>query len=236
MRSVKARLCLRGFKDLAVDSLATYSSAAGRWGQRVICIVAAQNRWPLISADVSNAFLRGLTFKELAEAEGKPTREVSMELPKDTIPLLQTFPGFRDFNVIVEILHLDRPAYGLNDAPRAWGLRLKRHFASHNLLPTHCDNQIYVEHDSTGKLLAICSAHVDDIKIAATEQKLAQIVKELESAFEKVKVERGTFMHCGIQHIQDMTTYNISLDQDKHIAALRCANVTLLKDLSLIHI
>ena len=228
VRSVKARLCLRGFKDLAVDNLHTYSSTAGRWGQRVVCTTASQHRWNIVSADVGNAFLRGLTFNELAEVQGTSPRVVCMEIPKGTVPLLQTFSEYADFNVVHEILRLDRPAYGLNDAPRAWGLRLLQFMTAHSLYPTHVDPQIYVRHEN-GKLVVIASAHVDDIKIAASDTHIKQIIADLEAAFGKVKVEWNNFTHCGIRHIQDTHDFSISLDQIEYVSALRSVNIVELK-------
>ena len=42
--------------------------------------IAALRKWPLVSADVSKAFLQGVTYKELAAATGEPLREVNFVL------------------------------------------------------------------------------------------------------------------------------------------------------------
>jgi hypothetical protein len=62
IKGVKSRLTVHGFKDQDADSLVTYASTAARWAQRIITAQAAQNRWHVLTADVGNAFLRGLTF------------------------------------------------------------------------------------------------------------------------------------------------------------------------------
>ena len=46
---------------------ATFASTASRWGQRIVVSTAVNNGWQLFSADVSQAFLRGMTFEELAQ-------------------------------------------------------------------------------------------------------------------------------------------------------------------------
>ena len=120
-RVIKSRLCLRGFKDLEGASLATYAGTTTRWGQRIVTAIAAQKGWPIVIADVGCAFLRGLTFKELAELQGTPVRVVCMELPADSVALLRTIPGFETFSLAVEVLELDKPGFGLKDAPHAWG-------------------------------------------------------------------------------------------------------------------
>ena len=61
-RQIKCRLCLRGFKDKIAGYLLTYSGTFSQWGQRLICAIAAQKRWRMLRADVSMAFLKGLTL------------------------------------------------------------------------------------------------------------------------------------------------------------------------------
>ena len=65
-RKIKARLVIRGYEDNDAQTLATWANTATRWGQRIVCSVSAQNQWTMLSADVGTAFLRGLTFPELA--------------------------------------------------------------------------------------------------------------------------------------------------------------------------
>ena len=66
-RIIQARLVVRGFKDLQASQLNTFAGTTTRWGQRLVNSVAAQHRWPLFTADVSQAFLRGLTFEQAAQ-------------------------------------------------------------------------------------------------------------------------------------------------------------------------
>ena len=75
---VKARLCIRGFKDSQIDMLDTFAGTASRYGQRAVNIIAATKRWLLWSLDVSQAFLKGLTFEEVSRltAANSGIREV----------------------------------------------------------------------------------------------------------------------------------------------------------------
>ena len=75
-RVVKARLCVRGYKDLQQSSLETYASIATRWGQRLICSVCVQNNWQFRCYDVKQVFLQGLAFDELVSKTGEPVRKV----------------------------------------------------------------------------------------------------------------------------------------------------------------
>ena len=62
-RDIKARLVAQGFKDQQRTD--NFAGATSRWGQRWVVIFSAQFGWQLVSADVSEAFRRGLTFREL---------------------------------------------------------------------------------------------------------------------------------------------------------------------------
>ena len=56
IRSVKARLTIRGYEDLAVDAV-NYAGTASRWGQRLINSVSVQRKWALFTSDVSSEVL-----------------------------------------------------------------------------------------------------------------------------------------------------------------------------------
>ena len=60
---VKSRVTVRGFKDRAVQDLATFAGTASRWGQRPVNSALAQNtEFEFFSCDVSAAFAKGMTF------------------------------------------------------------------------------------------------------------------------------------------------------------------------------
>ena len=57
-RTIQARLVARGFKDTQAEQLSTFARTTSRWGERIINSVAAQYRWRIFSAEVSQSFLR----------------------------------------------------------------------------------------------------------------------------------------------------------------------------------
>ena len=64
---VECRLTVRGFKDEFQD-LDAYAGTTSRSGQRLVNAVAAENEYFILSSlDVSQAFAKGLTFKEFSE-------------------------------------------------------------------------------------------------------------------------------------------------------------------------
>ena len=65
------------------------ATTASRWGQRVVCMAAVQNDWVLYSADVSQAFLKGMSFDEVAKLKGEVKRHVQFETPPGSIPILR---------------------------------------------------------------------------------------------------------------------------------------------------
>ena len=87
---------MRGFKDLQASQLSTFAGATSRWGQRIINSVAVQMGWTLFSADVSQAFLRGLSFEEASKRKDEVTRDVQFTVPPGSADILKHLPGFED--------------------------------------------------------------------------------------------------------------------------------------------
>ena len=149
--------------------------------------------WQMLSADISKAFLQGVTYEELAELTGEAPREVNFYLPASDIPLLRTLPGFEDFDPMKEVLHCDKPGTGLADAPRAFQIKLTMILTSKcNMRQRKVDADMCYRHDN-GQLTCIMTIHVDDLKIAGEPKVVQQILQELESQFPELTVQRGTF-------------------------------------------
>ena len=107
-RVIQARLVVRGFKDLQAAQLSTYAGTTTRWGQRLVNSVAAQHQWPLFTADVSQAFLRGLTFEQAAQMKDEVQRDVQFTVPLGSTHHLKKLPGLSDFNPLAEVLRMIR--------------------------------------------------------------------------------------------------------------------------------
>ena len=74
----------------------------------------------MLSADVSMAFLTGLTFEEQAELERSPKRVVYCDLPKGGADIIRMLPDFSGFNPSCESIEVLKGGFGLQDAPRLW--------------------------------------------------------------------------------------------------------------------
>ena len=107
----------------------------------------------MCTADISKAFLQGVTYEELAKITGEPVREVNFYLPASNIPLLKQLPGFEDFDPQTEVLHCDKPGTGLVDAPRAFSIKLKGCTVEKcKMKNSLIDQELCMDHDDTGCL------------------------------------------------------------------------------------
>ena len=113
-------MVVRGFKDTQATQLNTFAGTASRWGQRIVNSVVAQKGWEIFTADVSQAFLRGLTFEQTAHMKDEVRREVQFTVSPRSVDMLKKLPGFENFNAMLEVLRLFPCGFGLTDAPRLW--------------------------------------------------------------------------------------------------------------------
>ena len=197
-REIKARMVVQGFKDN--QEVRNYAGTTSRWAQRLIIAISVQRDWDLYSADISEAFLRGLTFQELFDSgEDAVLREVQLDLPKGSAELLRTLPGMENFDEGTQCLAMIKPGFGLRDAPRLWNKALKRVLAEIGLSSIQTDQQLYVRHVS-GSLVLILSVHVDDLKISGIAEEIKRALQILEKHFDQLKLEKDNFEHLGLKH------------------------------------
>ena len=222
---IRARLCLRGFKDLDAKGLESYAGTASRFTQRILVSEAVVRKWDLCTTDISKAFLQGVTYEELAEATGEPLREVNFYLPSYCYEFLRKLPGWEDFDPKTEVIHCVKPGTGCNDAPRCFSLKLSK--VTRDLCkmqPCTTDGEICLLHtDYQGKkvLKAMMCKHVDDLKLAGERETIIQILKQIETVFGQLKIDWNSFTNCGVRHTQDPQTKEVKLDQDEYIKGIK---------------
>ena len=227
VRVVRARLTVRGFKDSVAAWLETFAGTTSKWGQRLINHIVAHQRWSICSADISQAFLKGLTFEQIAAETGTEARIVHVDLPAATVQLLQTIPGYEDFNSLCEVLLMVRPGFGLKDAPRAWNLRLVRIIISFGAHPCHADQQVFYMHKD-GVLVMALSAHVDDLKITGEMPVIRAFLKHMGQHFGELTEKWHEFEHCGIMHMQNKENFEVITHQRHYIVKLNGIDNSLL--------
>ena len=72
-----------------------------------------------------------------------------------------------------------------------------------------------------GRLRVAMAKHVDDVKIVGEPDEAKKILKGLQQIFGELKIEWCTFTNCGVKHVQDLRTKEITLDQITYASNLR---------------
>eukprot|EP00971_Amphidinium_carterae_P039991 785004-Amphidinium_carterae.4 len=220
-RGLRARLTVRGFKDMS-PSNDVFSATASRLAQRIVVSESMMHDdWQLAGVDIRKAFLQGVTYAELAKETSSPMKEVNFEVPPGTVGILRTIEGYHDYDPKLEVLGLLKPGTGLRDAPRAFQVKLRQSTARFGWISSIVDPELEYLRDSGGSLVGVLSKHVDDIKLASTPEVRQKFVEHLKMTFGQPDMEVTTFCNCGVNHTlsQDMKTRR--LDQFKFIAAIK---------------
>jgi len=216
-RVIRMRLCLRGFMDTEAFSVDTFSGTAKRQSQRLLASEAACNLHHIIaSLDVDKAFLKGFTYKELAELTGEKERTVCFKLPPGSAAILRKIPGFETFDESIHCLQCIKPGTGTKDAPRAFSLKLRKTTQSPKigLKPTSFDPELEYKKD------LLTAKHVDDVNMEGTEKNIDAYHAEVEKVFGCCKISKHQFTNCGVQYTMK-DNHDVVMDQDVYIGTMR---------------
>jgi hypothetical protein len=219
VRSVKSRLTIRGFEDLSAGS-ENYAGTATRWSQRVIISVAIQKSWRIFITDVSTAFLRSMTFEQMAKEKGTQPREVSFVPPVGSETYFRELKGMSNYDPVKHVLRLLKPVYGLKDAPAAWKKQLNRVLSLAGGRQLLTDKCLWAWFSGTGTLVLLLSTHVDDLKGTGEPETTEKVLKFLEKEFGTLKTQYDNFTHCGIAHETDEETGHIIMHQHEYAKQL----------------
>ena len=63
--------------------------------------------------------------------------------------------------------------------------------------------------------------HVDDLKLTGRREAILYVIQELQKVFGDLKVEWNEFTNCGVRHVQDVSTKEVTLDQCEYIKNMR---------------
>ena len=225
-RVIRCRLTVRGFKDRDAQNLDSYAGTSQRYSQRLVCSEAAHRGWPICTTDISKAFLQGVTYEELSSLTGEPIREVNFYLPGNCVSILKQVPGFEDFDEHTEVLHCDKPGTGLVDAPRAFSLKLSQVTKNKcRMIPSSVDGELVLKFEPSnngiGTLVCLMAKHVDDLKLTGKKKVIEWVLQQIQEVFGELKIEWYSFTNCGLRHIQDPTTFLITLDQEEYIKNMK---------------
>ena len=218
IRTIRARMVLHGFKDVVKDDTDTYAGTASRVSQRLLVSEAALHPdWAFATADISKAFLQGMTYKEISQATGKNEKIMHFTLPKGCDIILGSYPEFKGYSEHWEVLRCRRPGTGTVDAPRSFSLMLKSILTVIGWTATAVDAELLIYF--TDKLYGIMSVHVDDIKLACEDWLFQETTRQLEQRFGKLEIKKDDFVNVGIRHRRQRNG-DIILDQCAYIESL----------------
>ena len=120
--------------DLEAFSLDTFAGTAKRTSQRILASEAACNDdYILASLDIDKAFLKGFTYKELAEATGEKEGVVCFKFPSGSAEILRAIKGFENCDESKHCLRCIKPGTGTKDAPRAFSLKFAQNNQRHRI-------------------------------------------------------------------------------------------------------
>ena len=197
----KARLVLVGFQDPDLGKIATDSPTLRKESKHIILSICASKKWLIWGADIKTAFLSGdasncgLFFR--------PPQEIREFMQLDS----------------EDVLRLEKAAYGLAEAPRAWCLRLSRELVAVGLVVSQLDPCVFLLRDSTSNdLLGVCGVHVDDL-LGGGSEAMDKCLQQL-----RQKLPFGDFRTSSIKYtgaeIRQEKDFTIEVTQEAYIDKL----------------
>ncbi|CAI7886083.1 unnamed protein product [Closterium sp. NIES-54] len=145
--------------NIGVDFFHTFSPTPKMTTLRVPLHVAAERDYELHSLDFSTAFLQGSLHEEIC---------------------LRRPPGFTGSFPAVTQWSLQRPIYGLRQAPREWHDTLRTTLATLGFAPSTADPSLFLRTDTTLPPFYVL-VYVDDLVFAiADTEALAHVKSELQ--------------------------------------------------------
>jgi len=119
------------------------------------------------------------------------------------------------------LMKLEKAAYGLAEAPRAWFLRLTREMKAAGLSQSSLDPCLFsLRCQKTGELLGVCGIHVDDLLGGGSPQ-MDQVLEKLKARLPFGDYRTYTIRYTGVEIRQDPTNFSIEVGQETYIDSLQ---------------
>ncbi|CAI5992307.1 unnamed protein product [Closterium sp. NIES-65] len=188
----KARYVARGFSQRqGVDYFQTFSPTPKMTTLRVLLHVAAHRDYELHSLDFSTAFVQGSLHEE-----------IWLRRP---LGFTRTFPPCTQWS-------LQRPVYGLRQAPREWHDTLRTTLAALGFAPSTADPSLFLRTDTSLPPFYIL-VYVDDLVFATADTtRLAYVKSELQKRH--TCTDLGELRsYLGLQITRDRARRTITLTQ-----------------------
>ncbi|CAI5483929.1 unnamed protein product [Closterium sp. Yama58-4] len=188
----KARYVARGFSQQeGVDFFQTFSPTPKMTTLRVLLHIAAQRDYELHSLDFSTAFLQGSLHEEI---------------------WLRRPPGFTGSVPPGTQWRLQRPVYGLRQAPREWHDTLRTTLAALGFAPSTADPSLFLRTDTSLPPFYIL-VYIDDLVFATADTAaLAHVKSELQRRHTCTDLGELT-SYLGLRITRDRARRTITLTQ-----------------------
>ena len=200
-KTPKARLVLVGWQDPELGKIATDSPTLRKESKNLILSICAGKKWKIWGADIKTAFLSGdpadrqLYFRPPQEIKGW------MNLSDD------------------DLFKLEKAAYGLAEAPRAWFLRLSRELKQQGLKVSQLDKCLFTLRNAKDELIGVCGVHVDDLLGGGTKE-MDMVLERLKKCLPFGDFRTYTIRYTGIEIRQNPNTFAIEIGQEAYIDSL----------------
>ena len=191
--SIKARLCLRGFKEL--DKPRSDSPTVDRISNKILYTISGNEGWSIECIDVTSAFLQG---EEL-------DRTIFVKPPKEA-------------NMKGILWKMKKAAYGLYDAGRRWWIKVilvLKELGGRTLV----GDESFLYFHKAGKLIGLIALHVDDFQGAGTTDFFRGVMDKICLKFKISKREKENFKYTGV-NVRKIGN-EIVLDQNDYAESLK---------------
>ncbi|CAE7357072.1 RE1, partial [Symbiodinium sp. KB8] len=193
----KARLVLVGYQDPDLGKIATDSPTLRKESKHIILSLCAAFGWTLWSADIKTAFLSGDASCRNIHFRPPPEIRELMGLSSD------------------DLFRLEKAAYGLAEAPRAWFLRLSRELKGIGLTVSALDPCVFVLRNQENGLVGVCGVHVDDL-IGGGGPEMDTCLAALRKKLPFGEFRTKTIKYTGAE-IRQHEDFSIELSQEAYI-------------------
>ena len=209
----KARLVVIGFEDPDLGTVKNDSPTLTKDGRQMVLQAVSSHHWPLISFDVSTAFLHGEGDGRLLGIHAPPEMSEGLNMSdRDQCELLGG-------------------AYGRVDAPYLWFVKFRDTLLAHGFKQCPLDSCVFslTSLDQAGKIQrhGALGVHVDD-GIGGGDQKFRDTLNEVQKVFKFGSWEEKTFTFTGIRFHQ-WDDGSIEYDQVKYIEGIRAIEVSMVR-------
>jgi hypothetical protein len=184
-----------------LGKIATDSPTLKKESKNLILSICNAKKWRIWGADIKTAFLSGDPSERQLYFRPPPEIKRWMDLTDE------------------DLFRLEKAAYGLAEAPRAWFLRLSRELAQQGLKVSQLDRCLFSLRNSKNELVGVCGVHVDDLLGGGTPE-MDAVLEKLRKCLPFGDFRTYTIRYTGIEIRQNPNTFAIEINQETYIDSL----------------